>query len=169
LLSGGERFTLRDLVTGPELTKPRLVVLSACQTAITEFNVLPEEAIGLPSGFLQAGLPGVVGSLWPVQEISTALLMIQFYRYHLHGDPPNQVPPLSPMRALRKAQLWLRDLTNAQLADIFHSYRKAAVHRAGGIPLELAQSQFQNFALGPTKERPYSHPYYWAAFAYFGI
>jgi CHAT domain-containing protein/exonuclease VII small subunit len=169
LLSGGERFTLRNLVTRPELGKARLAVLSACQTAITEFNKLPEEAIGLPSGFLQAGLPGVVGSLWPVHEISTALLMIRFYQYHLIGDPFIRLLPVSPIRALRQAQLWLRGLTNANLADWFAACRKAAAKGQSGIPQELAQEQFRSFALRPPGEHPYSHPYYWAGFAFFGI
>jgi CHAT domain-containing protein len=168
LLSGG-RFTLRKLVTRPELKKARLVVLSACQTAITEFNRLPEEVIGLPSGFIQAGASGVVGSLWPVNDISTALLMIKFYQYHLAGDPLNSIPPLSPVSALRKAQLWLRDLTNADLADLFDEYRKAAAKRQGGMPQDLAQSQFRAHALNPPGEHPYSQPYYWAAFAFFGM
>ena len=167
-LSDGQRFTLRDLVSHPELEHARLAVLSACQTAITEFNRLPEEAIGLPSGFLQAGLAGVIGSLWPVQDISTALLMIQFYHYHLHGEPEQQIPPQAPMQALRKAQLWLRDLTNAKLADLFNGYRKSG-DKTGGITSQLAQTQFQSYALSPPKQCPYASPYYWAAFGYFGV
>jgi CHAT domain-containing protein len=169
ILLSGDRFTLRKLVTGHELKKVRLAVLSACQTAITEFNRLPEEVIGLPSGFMQAGAPGVVGSLWPVNDISTAMLMIRFYQYHLAGDPSNNIPPLSPVSALRKAQLWLRDLTNADLADLFDEYRNAAAKKQGGMPLDLAQSRFRAHALNPPREHPYSQPYYWAAFAFFGM
>ena len=79
-----------------------LVVLSACQTAITDLKDLPEEAIGLPGGFVQAGVPGVVGTLWPVNDLSTMLLMAKFYECHLKEE-------LAPAAALRKAQLWLRD------------------------------------------------------------
>ena len=36
--------------------------------------------IGLPAGFLQAGVPGVVATLWPVNDRSTAVLVAEFYR-----------------------------------------------------------------------------------------
>ena len=51
----------------------RLVVLSACETAIPGTQSL-DEVRSLPSGLLQAGVPGVVGSLWAVSQLSTALL-----------------------------------------------------------------------------------------------
>src|SRR5258708_23793989 len=64
-LAGTDVLTLRNLLEGKlDLSNARLAVLSACQTAIADFSKLPEEAIGLPSGFLQAGVPGVVGTLW---------------------------------------------------------------------------------------------------------
>ena len=70
----------------------RLVVMSACQTAITDFLKLPDEAIGLPAGCLQAGAEAVVGTLWPVNDLSAAILMIEFYRLHIEQRHP------SPMR-----------------------------------------------------------------------
>src|SRR5262249_39084092 len=82
ILSGGERLALSDLYTGPKFKGTRLAVLSACQTAITDFKDLPEEDVGLPAGFLRVGVPGVVGSLWPVDDVSTTLLMSKFYEYH---------------------------------------------------------------------------------------
>lgn len=103
-LSEREPLTLRDILYN-EAAQPkraRLAVLSACQSAMTEYENLPDEAIGLPSGFLQAGIPGVIGSLWPVGERSTALLMEQFYKNHLGQDK-------NPAVALWKAQLWLRE------------------------------------------------------------
>jgi CHAT domain-containing protein len=86
-------LTVRDLIS-ERLRGTRLVVLLACQTAITDFNDLPEEAIGLPGGFVQAGVPGVVGTLWPVNDLSTMLLMVKFYEAHLKEG-------LTPAAALR--------------------------------------------------------------------
>jgi len=65
LLAQESRLTLHDLVAGDTtaLSNLRLVALSACQTAITDFGRLPDESIGLPGGFLQAGVPAVVGTL----------------------------------------------------------------------------------------------------------
>ncbi|MEF3274250.1 MAG: CHAT domain-containing protein [Chloroflexus sp.] len=76
-----------------------MVVLSACQTAITDFQRLPDESIGLPGGFLQASVPAVVSTLWSIPDNGTALLM---YRFHLHGDPTLNDRPLH-LRSFRAA------------------------------------------------------------------
>jgi CHAT domain-containing protein len=62
------------------LNQCRLVVLSACETGLVEFVNLSDEYIGLPSGFLYAGSVNVVSSLWIVDDLSTALLIIKFYQ-----------------------------------------------------------------------------------------
>jgi tetratricopeptide (TPR) repeat protein len=103
ILSGGQVLRLKDLIARPPLSQARLAVLSACQTAFTDFNTLPEEVVGLPAGFLQTGVPGVIGSLWMVNELSTALLMARFYSYHRVGDPDGGEGPMAPPAALRKA------------------------------------------------------------------
>jgi CHAT domain-containing protein len=53
-------------------------VLAACETALVGTR-LPDEAIGLPTGLLQAGAAACIGSLWPVPQVSTAILMAFFY------------------------------------------------------------------------------------------
>lgn len=63
VLLSDKELTVKDLIEGQQLRGTRLVVLSACQTAIADFIKLPEEAIGLPAGFIQAGAAGVIGAL----------------------------------------------------------------------------------------------------------
>lgn len=160
VLSYGEMFTLEYLLGGRRLRGARLVVLSACQTAMMDFDHLPEEAIGLPAGFVQAGAPGIVGTLWPVNDLSTALLMIKFYENHLKGRQP-------PAHALRKAQLWLRDVTTAELAELFDDYRQSSTSPS---MVAIAEEQFAKYAGRLDQdERPFAHPYYWAAFAFYGV
>lgn len=73
-----------------------LVVLSACQTGLGR-EIRGEGLIGLPRGFLYAGVPRIVVSLWNVADDSTAELMASFYRELGEGH--------APAAALRKAQL----------------------------------------------------------------
>lgn len=47
-----------------DLTHCRLVTLSACETGQVDFRPTSDEYIGRPSGFLFAGSPSVVSSLW---------------------------------------------------------------------------------------------------------
>jgi CHAT domain-containing protein/tetratricopeptide (TPR) repeat protein len=164
VLSNGEMLTLRDMLGGQRLRGTRLVVLSACQTAITDFKDLPEEAIGLPGGFVQAGVPGVVGTLWSVNDLSTMLLMVKFYEAHLKEG-------LAPAAALRKAQLWLRDVTNSELSELFAKYKLTATDRPTSTRMayEVASEKFREYTLRDPNERPYAHPYYWAPFVFYGV
>jgi CHAT domain-containing protein len=75
-----------------------LVVLSACQTALGK-DVKGEGLIGLTRGFMYAGAPRVVASLWKVDDEATAELMKRFYQFML-GDEK-----LPAAAALRKAQI----------------------------------------------------------------
>jgi len=163
LLSNNDLLTVRDLITTKRFEYARLAVLSACQTAVTDFDKLPEEAVGLPSGFLQAGVIGIVGTLWAVNDLSTALLMIKFYNYHL-------VDGLSPSEALRNAQLWLRDITNAELSEIFDFYRQRATERpASRLAFDVAQTKFREYALSIPDGKPFVHPFFWAPFIFCGV
>jgi CHAT domain-containing protein/tetratricopeptide (TPR) repeat protein len=74
-----------------------LVVLSACQTALGK-EVKGEGLVGLTRGFMYAGAPRVVASLWQVDDRATAELMRRFY----HGMLEER---LSPAAALRAAQV----------------------------------------------------------------
>jgi len=76
-----------------------VVVLSACQTALGK-EIKGEGLVGLTRGFMYAGSPRVVASLWQVDDESTADLMKRFYRAMVERKVP-------PAAALRSAQLEL--------------------------------------------------------------
>ena len=61
------------------LGRARLVVLSACQSGLERFYE-GEGPIGMSRAFIAAGVPVVVGSLWPIEEEASADLMIEFHR-----------------------------------------------------------------------------------------
>lgn len=76
------------------------MVLSACQTALGK-EVGEEGLIGLTRGFMYAGAPRVVASLWKVDDEATAELMKKFYEGMLRDQE-------TPAQALRGAQQWMR-------------------------------------------------------------
>ena len=76
-----------------------LVVLSACQTALGQ-QIQGEGLVGLTRGFMYAGSPRVLASLWNVDDRATAELMKLFYRGMLRDG-------LRPAAALRAAQISL--------------------------------------------------------------
>jgi CHAT domain-containing protein len=74
-----------------------LVVLSACQSALGR-EIRGEGLMGLTRGFLYAGAPRVVASLWKVDDRASAELMKRFYEGMLvRGE--------RPAAALRNAQV----------------------------------------------------------------
>jgi CHAT domain-containing protein/tetratricopeptide (TPR) repeat protein len=74
-----------------------LVVLSACQTALGK-EIKGEGLVGLTRGFMYAGAPRVVASLWRIDDRATAEIMNRFYSAMLKDG-------LRPPAALRAAQV----------------------------------------------------------------
>lgn len=62
-----------------------LVTLSACETGLNRVAA-GDELIGLARGFLYAGTPSLLLSLWPVNDSSTVHFMQTFYRRLLAGE-----------------------------------------------------------------------------------
>jgi CHAT domain-containing protein/tetratricopeptide (TPR) repeat protein len=88
-------YSLIDLKLSAEM-----VTLSACHTGIN--MVFPgDELHGLMRGFLHAGAPSVVASLWAVSDHSTADFMRELYSKIREGS--------SKRAALRQAQLAIKD------------------------------------------------------------
>jgi len=56
-----------------------LVMLSACQTGLGKITS-GDDVIGMNRAFLYAGTNAIISSLWRVSDISTSLLVKQFYR-----------------------------------------------------------------------------------------
>lgn len=106
---GGDRVLRLHEVYGLDLPA-ELVVLSACSTGLGA-EVPGEGIVGLTRGFMYAGAPRVVVSLWNVADRSTAELMKRFYWALLERGAPAGV-------ALQAAQISL--LRDEDWDDPFH-------------------------------------------------
>jgi CHAT domain-containing protein len=151
LLANEERLTLAEIF-GLSLNQCRLVTLSACETGLTDPTSISDEYIGLPSGFLYAGCTNVVSSLWTVNQVSTAFLMIKFYQNMIKNQS-------NVAKALNDAQRWLRDATQQQLLDW-----------ANQLNLDedkMTQIEDQLDWYNPD-DKPYNDPFHWAAFCAIG-
>ncbi|MCC3584479.1 MAG: CHAT domain-containing protein [Oscillatoriales cyanobacterium] len=140
-------LTLADIFA-LDFRECRLVVLSACETGISDFSSISDEYISLPSGFLVAGSSSVVPTLWAVNDLSTSLLMIEFYQ--------NLKAGLSVALALNKAQLWLRDVTVEKLQQWTSKL---------SIRPSLKEDLYDMLDnLDSTEQPPFRSHYHWAAF-----
>ncbi|WP_287753894.1 CHAT domain-containing protein, partial [Microcystis sp. M112S1] len=157
-LTLGEIFELR-------LNKCRLVTLAACETGLIDLNSISDEYIGLPSGFLFAGSPSVVSSLWTVNDLSTSFLMIKFYEILFDENQQVSVPV-----ALKQAQYWLQDLTIDKLDEFLQQYQPQIDKHL--VQLRPGQRKIYQKSLERIRERqpyPFANPYYWAGFTATGI
>ncbi|QJB27471.1 CHAT domain-containing protein [Limnospira fusiformis] len=151
-------LTLENIIAKLNLSNCSLVTLSACETGQVAVD-RTDEYISLSSGFILAGSPSVLVSLWSVNQVSTALLLIR--TYELLQQQPGQLA-----QSLQKAQKWLRETT----VSGFEQWRQEC-------PLfsdewrKILQPIFAQ--MGQNKEegvnhRPYQSPYHWAAFCIVG-
>ena len=145
-----ERCLTLGEIFGLNLSQCRLVTLSACETGLTDPTSLSDEYIGLPSGFLYAGSPSVVSSLWTISDISTAFLVAKFYQNLQQGS--------SVAVALNQAQRWLRDATGDELQQWMEEQQ---LPLNPTLKISLARRFRQN-------REPFQSPFYWAAFCPIG-
>jgi CHAT domain-containing protein len=156
-MAGDELITLQDLFA--LRLQARLAVLSACETALPG-TTLPNEAVSLPTGLLQAGVAGVIASFWTTADLRTLLLMVGFYERWRRQE-------LAPPEALRQAQRWLRDSTNGDMRALFKTL--LAANQAGWPPKLVVQACYEAVVLKDPAARSFAAPVNWADFAYVGV
>ncbi|HEY0754060.1 MAG TPA: CHAT domain-containing protein [Ktedonobacteraceae bacterium] len=189
ILAHEEELTLADLLSDQvDLRGLRLLILSACQTAILDLQGARDEVRSLAAGMLQAGASAILASLWSVDDRATYLLMV---RFALEWFPQMHTEP--PAIALARAQRWLRTVTNQELllwqatisslavkashqatrstavanghALVSSAHLAAVRGRANRFDAlqaqEIIQSSAEELAPGNC---PYADPYYWAGF-----
>lgn len=104
LLGTGEKLVVPEIESSLNLQSLNLVVLSACETALGGPGLDGKEIAGIAYYFLKGGANTVVASLWRVDDLSTRVLMEEFYK--------NLASPVTKAEALRQAQLVLLNEKN---------------------------------------------------------
>ncbi|QQW31876.2 CHAT domain-containing protein [Arthrospira sp. PCC 9108] len=157
-LRDGRRFdtaqqglTLGEIYRNLEIPACRLVMLSACETGLMG-SLLTDEYIGLASGFLYAGTPAVVSSLWCVDDFATACLAIRFY-YEFRQDE-------RVVMALHKAQNWLRGVSAAGFLEWCGQGLQMTEEECEMIDLKLMDYD---------EGCPFGQRRYWSAFVAIGL
>ncbi len=160
-----------------KLDECELVVLSACDTQ--NGVVRGDSHMTLPWGFMFAGTPSVLASLWKVDDVAVVLLMSRFYEDIL-GEYQNQRDSLSPgtemskIQGLSEAKQWLRSLSaNEITVELTKLGLPITRDSLGVVGTNSERSEISDERPGPPIERrgdqfDFSHPYYWGAFVLIG-
>jgi CHAT domain-containing protein len=159
-IRNGERFdpvlqglTMQEIVAKLDLQQAILVILSACETGLINWQNI-DEYIGLPSSFLLAGALRVIASNWLVDDFTTAFLMVRAYYNYLSGE-------YTITQSLQQAQIWLK---NVSLVDFIKWLEK---------DLQFDQQDLENCQIkimrSYKKDYPFASPKYWASFSSIGL
>ena len=145
-------LTLEEIFRYFDLKNCSLVTLSACKTGQVQLDNT-DEYISLTSGFLLAGSPTLYVTLWSVDALSTAILLIKTYE-NLTQNPGKFA------LSLTQAQIWLRDTT----AQGFLNWATHCPHLSDEHKGILQRSFNRALGKSGADARIYENPYHWAGF-----
>lgn len=159
LLANGNALTVAELLN--LRLDSDVVVLSACQTG-TGARIGGDELLGLGRALLAAGARAAVVTLWPVGDVSTAVLMTRFHQAYARGVPAAQ--------ALHETQQWIRGLTPAELDNSYDQLCEPASRPATRAASPRNRRRLVSTTPPPARSEspPPSHPAVWAPFVLIG-
>jgi len=143
---------LGDLFACLRLPLNQLTVLNGCESGLLDPELL-DDYCNFTTGFLFAGAPCVVSTLWAICDLPSALLIDKFYQEWSRAQPP--------AAALRLAQKWLRELrAGAELDRVVEEF---TCHLSDPVFAKNCKERATKL-LQELGERPFASPVYWAAF-----
>ncbi|MEO0077832.1 MAG: CHAT domain-containing protein [candidate division WOR-3 bacterium] len=160
-LGRDEELTLEEVFENLRLEKNWLVTLSACESGLLDYRDIADEFIGLQAGFLYAGAPTVIASLWSIADYTTALVMMKLYE----NICPHR---MTKAAALRSAQLWLKELTAGEALKILKA-KEEVLEYSERMAREDISPVRRAVSLEDPGSRPFAHPYFWAGYQLFGV
>jgi CHAT domain-containing protein len=157
-LSDGD-LSLSQISRMSKTLPARLAVFSSCRSGFFGEELI-DEAVGLPVAFLQLGVPGVVATLWNVEDMAAACFMEFFYRFHL-------IDLLEPAAAMAKARVELRRATIEEL-DLVARYKRIFDQSTHPETRAKALQKLRYYKSHPVGSRPFEPSVYWAGFVLLG-
>jgi hypothetical protein len=155
---------LQQVLVGRDVCDARLSAAKVLRTwqlnaeLVTLSSGATDRYPSMAQALLLTGAHHVMVSMWPVDEMATALLMERFYR-NLWGQRDGMGEGLAPAEALAEAKRWLRGLSAGDADRLVRDLTTRGRKRQA-----LTVSRHKN-----ADERPYSHPHYWSGFLVIGV
>lgn len=160
-LGNHDDLTLEDVFKRLRLERSWLVCLSACESGLTDHRDIADEFLGLQAGFLHAGAPTVIASLWRIADYATALLMEKLYGNIFDGR-------MTKAAALRNAQLWLKELTAGEALKLIKEMEEGSEVSELTAGRDISSTR-RAISLYDSDSKLFAHPCYWAGYQLFGV
>uniref|UniRef100_UPI001F3E0D10 CHAT domain-containing protein n=2 Tax=Tychonema sp. BBK16 TaxID=2699888 RepID=UPI001F3E0D10 len=195
LILGDGCITLGQLMT-PAWRLPQLsdVFLSCCETGLG-VSEITGDILTFSTAFLSAGARSAIGTLWAVDDLATALFSIFYYQEWQQGkNRPEAIrqaqvklreltgntlaasykPQLTELLkqklretgALRKNSQAKRDACSSGSPDYRQWDEEYKKYDKIGKQIYLSRNNLDKFC---QESKPFSHPFYWAAFTCTGV
>lgn len=168
-----QRLELGEVWRGDLPLKPGCIVTAnACETAQDKLFAADEEHQNFPTAFILAGASSVLATMWTVDDLAAAILMEHVYQ--------NLLQEMSPSLALKSSVRTLRNVSRTELINYLRrelddvNERITSLESKGDLYYHLLSrkkhiiSRTRQYERDTTMDRPFDHPYLYAAFAAYG-
>jgi CHAT domain-containing protein/tetratricopeptide (TPR) repeat protein len=145
-LSGGttaSHIRFSQVFAELDLRGCRSVIMGACESGLARAGI-GAEYIGLPSAMLASGVQYVIGALWTIPQLATAILMVRYLEL-LKDESIGVCAALC--RVQREVMMMTRDELSKWFRNLIASHPDldAVLQEVAGMD-----------------EHPFAHPYHWA-------
>src|SRR5436190_11703281 len=139
----GGLVAFRRVFADLDLGGCRSVMMGACESGIVRAEI-GAEYVGLPSAMLASGVKYVIGALWRIPQLATAILVGHYLELVRH-------PSMNICAGLCQAQRALMAATRGQVYAWVHAAMPPGLERDDVL------RQVDNLDY-----EPFAHPYFWA-------
>ena len=158
LVLHGRALTLGDVFSRVILRNNALTVLNGCESGLLKPDVI-DDYHSFTTGFLFAGAPCVITTLWTVPDLPSALIMDEFYARWAQGE--------APAAALRTAQEKVRRIRAGVELDEAVNRLTAGLSNAKASARKRDSRKYAR--LFGESDTPFADPVHWAAFTCNGL
>lgn len=153
-------ISLAEILSGEVRVKSgATVVASACETGVFDVARIPSEQLGFAGALIASGARNVVATLWPVADLSSALIMQKAAEAF---DGASSIP-----QSILNAALWLRKASGSDIKVSLQTLQSGLPD--GDTRFDRVRRAIQRFVDTLDDDNlPFAHPAFWAPYIALG-
>ena len=161
LVLHGASWTVADMLSMPDLERRALLVLVACEVGAVAATPDERVAWGIPGALVTAGASAVLANMWPVEDITSNILLERFLKHLSHRG-------YRPAAALFRGVRDVRRMGREEALATCRAHLEAMKQRKAEARVLVAARSMVEWVEGTDAPRPFADPFFWGAAAIFG-